>query len=117
MWGFRSTAGSQNVGCVAYSFNTANNQLSGYSYDAAGNLLSDGTCGYTYDGEERMSSATCGGTTTTYLYDAEGRRIAKAVGNSTTEEYVYDLEGHLISAYDPYPGQTWLRSGKGVRNV
>jgi RHS repeat-associated protein len=106
------TAGSQNVVCHAYSFTTnpPTNQLSGYSYDQAGNLLSDGTCSYTYDGEERMNTATCLGITTTYLYDAEGRRIAKAVGSSTTEEYVYDLQGHLISAYGPYPSQTWLRS-------
>ena len=103
------TAGSQNVVCNALSFNTANNRLSGYSYDAAGNLLSDGNCSYTYDGEERISTATCLGTTTTYIYDAEGKRIAKAVGNSVTEEYVYNPAGQLVSAYGPYPNSTWLR--------
>jgi RHS repeat-associated protein len=47
--------------------------------------------------------------TTTYFYDAEGRRNAKAVGSTVSEEYVYDQEGHIVSVYGPYPSQTWLR--------
>ena len=33
---------------------TANNQISGYSYDATGNLLNDGVHSYTYDAEGRI---------------------------------------------------------------
>ncbi|WP_083808423.1 phage head spike fiber domain-containing protein [Granulicella tundricola] len=58
------------------SFNasyTANNQMFGYSYDAAGNLLSDGYNVMTWDAESRM--LTAGGAT--YVYDAEGQRVEK----------------------------------------
>src|ERR1019366_3944675 len=52
---------------------TANNQMFGYSYDAAGNLLSDGVNRFSWDAESRMNSA--GGAT--YIYDAEGNRVEK----------------------------------------
>ena len=83
---------------------------SGYVYDTAGNLTSDGNCSYTWDGEERMATATCPGSgTTTYIYDAEGRRVAKASGSTITEEYLYNLAGQRVSTYGPYPGMTWMR--------
>ncbi|HEV2348770.1 MAG TPA: RHS repeat-associated core domain-containing protein [Terriglobia bacterium] len=93
-----------------YSFDVHNHITNGgFSYDAAGNLLQDGYCQYTWDGEERLSSATCAGTTTTYIYDAEGRRVAKAVNGTITQEYVYNLAGQAVSTYGPYPGMTWIR--------
>ena len=78
----------QNVTCGSgpqpqFSFNAATNRISttGYTYDAAGNLTWDGNCSYTWDGENRPLTSTCPVSgTTTYIYDAEGRRIAKAVG-------------------------------------
>jgi len=66
------------------SFNstyTANNQMFGYAYDAAGNLLSDGLNTYTWDAEGRM--LTGGGAT--YVYDADGNRVAtQGVGVADT---------------------------------
>ncbi|MGH9818394.1 MAG: RHS repeat-associated core domain-containing protein, partial [Candidatus Acidiferrales bacterium] len=53
-----------------------NNRLSGYSYDAAGNLLSDGSFSYTWDAESRMKS----GAGVTYTYDGDGRRVKKSNG-------------------------------------
>ncbi len=67
--------------CAAESgFSTTadgNNHLPLFSYDSSGNTQSDGTIGYTWDGESQLKSATNGGTTTNYTYDGEGRRVSK----------------------------------------
>ena len=84
---------------------TANNQISGYSYDATGNLLNDGVHSYTYDAEGRIV-AVDGGSTATYLYDPEGRRKLKTVG-STTTSFIYDLDGRVIADFQTPPGGWW----------
>ncbi len=62
---------------------TTANQLSGWVYDAAGNLLNNGLGDvFTYDAEERIS--TMGGNT--YVYDAEGSRVAKT--GSSAIDYI-----------------------------
>jgi RHS repeat-associated protein len=73
------------------TFNTANNQVIGYSYDAAGNLLSDGMHTYTYDAEGNVLTVD-GGTTAIYIYDALNRRVLSQV-NGSNIEYAYDLNG------------------------
>jgi len=56
---------------------TKKNQLTGYSYDAAGNLLSDGSGhNFTYDPENRI--VTSAGVT--YTYDGDGKRVKKSSG-------------------------------------
>ena len=63
---------------------TLSNQLSGWSYDASGNLLNNGLgANFTYDAENRISAVSGN----TNVYDSEGNRIEKA-GSSTTD-YVY----------------------------
>ncbi len=69
-----------------------NNRLDQFTYDAAGNLLNDGNHSYTYDGENRIISVD-GGSTATYVYDAEGRRVQKTA-SGTTIGYLYDLAQH-----------------------
>lgn len=59
---------------------------SSISYDASGDMLTDGVNTYTYDAENRIS--TVNGTAATYTYDAEGQRVLKQTGGSTNE-YVY----------------------------
>ena len=76
---------------------TTANQLSGWSYDASGNLLIDGqNNGYAYDAEGRVSgvgtySGSNGAYTFNpaynYVYDAEGNRVAKLGGTAT--DYIY----------------------------
>ncbi len=72
------------------------------SYDAAGNLNSDGSITYTYSDRGRMKSATrAGGYTNTYLYNGLGQRVMKYVpgpgpGSTYTYYYVYDEQGHLL---------------------
>ena len=66
-----------------------NNRIDGYSYDAAGNMTSDGFHSYTYDAENHLVLVD-NGNTARYGYDAEGRRVSDTKDGS----YLYDLEGH-----------------------
>jgi RHS repeat-associated protein len=68
-------------------------------YDAAGNLVSDGTISYYYDSNGRMQTATTGGVTTRYGYNGRGERLFKT-SPSVTSHYVYDEQGHLLGEYD-----------------
>jgi RHS repeat-associated protein len=78
----------------------AQNRLanSPYQYDAAGNLTADGSHTYAYDAENLLTSVD-GGATATYLYDATGRRVQKAVASGQTQ-YIYDLGGNVASELD-----------------
>jgi YD repeat-containing protein len=85
-----------------------NDRMDGYTYDAAGNLLNDGTHQYFYDAENHLiqvdgSSGYCGtgtGTAATacYFYDANGHRVRDtAVGGlSGGYGYTYDLSGRYV---------------------
>ena len=57
-----------------YSYN-ANNRIttSGYTFDAAGNIINDGCHTYTYDAENRIVKVDSG-STGVYTYDADGDR-------------------------------------------
>ncbi len=76
----RPTASYNTNNQVAWT--TVNGASSGFSYDAAGNVLSDNVNAYIYDGEGRIcavKSEPVAGTytMTQYIYDAEGTRVAK----------------------------------------
>lgn len=70
----------------ALTVSTATNRIanSGYSYDASGNMTSDGVNTFTYDAAGRMVTAATGGVTTTYAYDGHGMRIKRTTGGTTT---------------------------------
>ena len=95
-WGNR-TAQSPNAGTCSFSqgVNTLN-QLSGspYQYDAAGNMTHDASHGYAYDAENRLIQVD-GGSTATYAYDPNGRRVTKTIG-STITNYAYDLAQNVL---------------------
>ncbi len=97
-------------GCTQEGFSqsvTAYNQVSGFCYDGAGNLLAEGSCPggppytYNYDAENHLTS-TAG---VAYTYDGDGERVEKSNG----EIYWYtsggevldetDLSGNLTSEY------------------
>lgn len=60
------------------------------SYDANGNLLSDGSRTYVWDDRDRLSQIQQGGTTiASFSYDALGRRISRSEAGTTTN-YLYD---------------------------
>jgi RHS repeat-associated protein len=50
--------------------------LTTFSYDAAGNMLYDGSYNYTFNGEGEMNSAAGA----TYTYDGDGKRVQKSSG-------------------------------------
>jgi RHS repeat-associated protein len=70
------------------------NQLMSCSinYDAAGNVMSNGSASYTYDAENRLTAA--GGYT--YSYDGNGHRVKKTNG-STGTLYYSDMDGQVLN--------------------
>ena len=69
-----------------------NNQLTNWkgatlTYDANGNLTSDGTNSYTWNARNQLISIS-GGVTASFQYDAFGRRVSKTIGGTT--QFLYD---------------------------
>ena len=69
------------TGCTQESLSvgaTANNQLTatGFTYDAAGNMLADGTNSYSWDAESQIKAAAG----VNYTYDGDGNRVQKSNG-------------------------------------
>ena len=58
------------------------------TYDAIGNPLSDGTWTYGWQHGRQLASMSKSGSSITYGYNADGKRISKAV-NGTTYNYAY----------------------------
>ncbi len=100
------TAGSQ-----SYTVNNLN-QYTGVNsasltYDLNGNLTGDGVNTYTFDRENKLTSATTPTNNVTYTYDPMGRRVEKSV-NLTVTNYLqdgdeeiteYDGAGNLLRRY------------------
>ena len=69
-----------------------------YKYDDEGNLtrkteLAAGNItNYEWDYRNRLAKVTSAGQTVDYLYDAEDRRVGKAINGVTKEKYIYDGE-------------------------
>jgi RHS repeat-associated protein len=82
------------------SFNTANNQIntSGFSYDAAGNLMSDGLHTYSYDAEGNLMQVD-GGSTATYQYSALNQRVRADEGGNSIG-FIYNQGGQWSSLWD-----------------
>ena len=89
---------------------TANNQVSGFLYDGAGDVKNDGQNQYLYDAEGRLcaSQPVAGGVITGYLYDADGTRVAKGTlaafscdpgsnGFATTKDYILGPGGEQVT--------------------
>lgn len=72
------------------------------TFDAAGNLIGDGTVSYTYGEHGRMKTSVNAGVTTSYLYNGIGQRTSKTGTTIPTgaTAYVYDEQGHLLGEYD-----------------
>ncbi len=77
------------------------------AYDLNGNLTGDGVNTYTYDRENKLTSATTPANNVTYTYDPMGRRVEKSV-NLTVTNYLqdgdeeiteYDGAGNLLRRY------------------
>jgi len=77
----------------------SNSQISNPSYDDDGNATAyplpaapSSNSALVWDGENRLVSTTVNGTTTTYLYDAQSRRICtqSPISNPQSTLYIYD---------------------------
>lgn len=86
--GNRLTHEVNGVQVASYSYDVAGQLLSdgttSYGYDATGNLTTAGADSYTWNWDNRLTSATVSGTTETYTYDGEGVRLSSSTGGSTT---------------------------------
>jgi RHS repeat-associated protein len=96
---------------AATSFSTTvQNQVAGWTYDGAGNLLQPGSVArsFSYDAENRQVTANINGSISTYAYDGNGLRVTKSVpaGSATdTTVYVYDAWGNKAAEYPNFvPG-------------
>jgi RHS repeat-associated protein len=104
---------TQSLTNTAYAFTDYTNGTTGYSpnglnqyagvagtsfsYDANGNLTSDGQTSYTYDTENRLLSAS-GAHSATLTYDPLGR-LFQIVSGSTTTQFLYDGD-ELVAEYN-----------------
>ncbi len=84
------------------SFNSANNEMHGATYDAAGNMIADptGTANphtYTYDAEGNLTGVD-GGSTATYVYDALNQRV-RINPTRGSYEFVFDIFGRKVSTW------------------
>jgi RHS repeat-associated protein len=91
-----ATTNSNYTGCSEESGFSAtpdgNNHLNIFSYDSSGNTQSDGVNSYTWNAESQLKSG--GGVN--YLYDGDGRRVAK-VGSKL---YWYGSGGDILAETD-----------------
>ena len=71
--------GKTNYEPLSCPANTQNQLSTCYVYDAAGNLIQNGSTHYTYDAENRLIAT--GGYS--YLYDGDGQRIKKCTAGTT----------------------------------
>jgi RHS repeat-associated protein len=55
------------------------NRLTGFGYDAAGNMTSNGSASYVYDDENRLIAAAG----MSYVYDGDGQRVEKCTEGAT----------------------------------
>lgn len=80
-------------------FSTSTNRISGYSYDSAGNLLSDGVHSYTYDAENKIAKVD---SVAAYVYDGAEQRVRKLIGENLI--FVYGIGGQLVAEYSGSSG-------------
>ncbi|HEX3094176.1 MAG TPA: RHS repeat-associated core domain-containing protein, partial [Candidatus Angelobacter sp.] len=97
--------GNVSIGQPQLVVDTNTNRITGFGFDASGNMTSDGVNTYTYDAANRLTQVNAGAgsytyfgalrikkvvgsTTTTYIYSSD-RPIAEYVNGALSKEYVY----------------------------
>lgn len=92
---------TRSTGTTSYTYNAADELLSAgatsYTYDQNGNELTAGSSTFTYDLANRVKTAIQGTTTTTYSYDADGKRLQASTGsaNSAKTNFLWDVSHGL----------------------
>ncbi|HEV2424664.1 MAG TPA: RHS repeat-associated core domain-containing protein [Terriglobia bacterium] len=94
---------------------------SGYTYDAAGNLIDDGSHSYQWDAEGRLISED-NGTTESNIYNALGEEVEIKLSQYQVEQ-VFDASGQTLGEYNstgwnnngvPYWWPRWVRIGSHI---
>jgi RHS repeat-associated protein len=90
-----------------------------YTYDNNGDQLTkadgSGTRTLTWDPEDRLKQVTLpGGLTTTYNYDALGRRIQRTTSTGADERYVYDRQDVVADLNSSSTVTTSYINGPGI---
>jgi len=89
------------VGTTSYTYNAADELTqagsAAYTYDQNGNELSAGARTFSYDLANRMNTTTQGSTTTTYLYDGDGKRLQASTGSQANKKtnFLWDVSRAL----------------------
>ena len=85
------------------------NPTTSLTYDQVGNAKTYGSSSYTWDLVGQLATSTAGTVTTTYSYDADGKRVRKysSSGAGSTVIFVYGLNNELLGEYDS--------TGKAIR--
>jgi RHS repeat-associated protein len=122
-WGNRLTENSAEFegDSSSLTFNPANNQVVGGTYDAAGNLTSDGADTYSYDAEGNQIASSAASMTSIYdafnhrvqfiqyggntqfAFNPEGKRVSMWQGTSSTPTLIEAAtywNGQMVSYYD-----------------
>jgi RHS repeat-associated protein len=90
-----------------YTYNSANEITNtGFSYDANGNMISNGQKDYAYDSLNRLiqvKNHSTGSVIASYAYDYQGRRTSKTLGATTT---YYHWDGNNLVAETNSSGAT-----------
>ncbi len=88
-----------------------------YSYDAAGNMTTDGLNTLVYDAENRVVSSTQTGATSSYTYDGNSLRVKKVSGGTTTV-YIFSgtkvLAEYVNGAAPAAPTREYIYSGSAL---
>src|SRR5262249_16188845 len=89
----------------AASWFAGTNRINGWTNDASGNIqaVASMSRSFTYDAENRQTTATISSAVSSYTYDGEGQRVQKTTGGVTTT-YVYDAWGNLAAEYSTQGG-------------
>ncbi len=115
--GNRTEVRLNNVVTEQHSYNSAN-QVSdaGWSYDATGNLLNDGTTSYTYNALNQVDSVTTGGLARHYRYNADGVLVSEMTGGVETR-YTQDLASPLSQVLQTTQGGTTIKYLYGLERL
>jgi RHS repeat-associated protein len=125
-WGQNALQGGFNFN---QPFSASTNRITGtgFSYDAAGNLLSDGSNTYAYDAEGNVVQQNAAGVSSNFTYDALNQQVRTdwpAFG--VAAEVVFNPSGQLASLWQPtvglltgksYWGQTAIESYEPSKNI
>ena len=100
-WAQNLTAGSGPSSSVA--FDVQDNEMYGFTYDAAGNVTYDGTNSYAYDADGNLVSFSGTGAAG-YIFDALNHRVQTRISGGAITNFVFNTAGQKVSVWDSSSG-------------